>query len=441
MKEKNKLSGAECLIFALPLLAYSTPAFAYLDPGTGSMLLSALVGLSSTLYFSLKKFPSLLTALFSKFGRKSSCLPKKIVFYSESKNYWNTFEPILTALNRKKVEVSYLTSDKDDPIFGRDDLTFVDKQYIGRGNSAYSKLNFLECNLFVLTTPGVDVLQIKRSRGVKKYVHIVHSLSDIHGYKLYSFDYYDTVICSGKTQIQSIRDLEEKRKTRSKELVLLGCPYLDNLVKRNKESSTGKRGTDFLLRKVKTIILAPTWGKNSYLYRCDPSLLVNLTEEGYDVIFRPHPQSFISDKERLNEWLSVLRNTKSASLDDNPDGSESFAKSMLMISDLSGVVFDYALIYKKPVITLSSDFHKDGFEAWDLSKPAWELNLYDRIGAHISSTTFESIYAAIKKVEKIGLLDDILENEFIKNEVINFGCASVPIADYLLEQLNILQAK
>ena len=44
-----------CLYAALVLtLAFASPALAYLDPGTGSMLVSALVGIVATLFFLLK---------------------------------------------------------------------------------------------------------------------------------------------------------------------------------------------------------------------------------------------------------------------------------------------------------------------------------------------------------------------------------------------------
>lgn len=62
----------------------------YIDPGTGSMLISATIALVSVAFFMLKGF------IYRKFnisGEKGQVLdPTKqygLVFYSEGKQYWN----------------------------------------------------------------------------------------------------------------------------------------------------------------------------------------------------------------------------------------------------------------------------------------------------------------------------------------------------------------
>lgn len=49
----------------LSVLLEPQAAHAYLDPGTGSMLLSVFVGLISGVYFVIRKLPSTLRSLFS----------------------------------------------------------------------------------------------------------------------------------------------------------------------------------------------------------------------------------------------------------------------------------------------------------------------------------------------------------------------------------------
>ena len=88
----------------------------------------------------------------------------------------------------------------------------VRSKYIGKGNTAYTALSFLEADVFALTSAGKSMCcRFRRSPGVKKYVHIVHAVGDIHTYKFYSFDYYDAVFCSGPGQAESLRRLEELR--------------------------------------------------------------------------------------------------------------------------------------------------------------------------------------------------------------------------------------
>lgn len=50
------MSRFETTIAFVAALAVSPPAFAYLDPSTGSMILSAIVGLLATLGLALKTF-------------------------------------------------------------------------------------------------------------------------------------------------------------------------------------------------------------------------------------------------------------------------------------------------------------------------------------------------------------------------------------------------
>ena len=52
-------------IFVLIIL-FSTPAYAYIDPGTGSIIIAALVGAFSTCFFYLKSYWTKLKNIFSK---------------------------------------------------------------------------------------------------------------------------------------------------------------------------------------------------------------------------------------------------------------------------------------------------------------------------------------------------------------------------------------
>lgn len=419
---RNTLSF--CLTVAI--LAYQPiNAWAYLDPGTGSMLLSVVVGLVSSAYFLIRRLPSIIRALFFKLsGKKDDLKNNSIVFYAESKSYWLTFKPILESLHRKGVKCTYLTSDENDPVFSAGLDKTVHAKFIGKGNTAYTALGFLEADVFALTTPGIDVLQIRRSPGVKDYVHIVHAVGDIHTYKFYSFDYYDTVYCSGPGQVKSLRALEHLRKTPAKELPLLGCPYLDTLITRAHTAGSPEP---------RTVLVAPTWGKNGLLTRTGSQIPKMLAEAGYHVILRPHPQSFISDKdimERIGEELQGISNIE---WDLNADGFKSLSRASIMISDISGVIFDFAFVFLRPVISVGNGPLKEGFEAWEIPHEAWEMQALDKLGRHVAAGKEENIPQYVS---------DLLANhsDWAVNiralrdaNVVNFGHAAEPIAQALIE--------
>lgn len=63
-------------VAGLALLAFAPPAFAYLDPSTGSMILSAIVGLFATMALAIKTYWYRLKAFF-RGDRRSSETPEK----------------------------------------------------------------------------------------------------------------------------------------------------------------------------------------------------------------------------------------------------------------------------------------------------------------------------------------------------------------------------
>lgn len=153
------------ILILILYFSYQPTANAYLDPGSGSMLLSAIVGILATIFFSIKGFYYKIKSFFLRmFGIKVEKNIHELVFYSEGKYYWNTFKPILEALDAKGVEAVYMTSsEEDEGLNFKSD--YISTRYIGEGNRAYTYLNMLEAKVCVMTTPGIGVLQIQRSKG------------------------------------------------------------------------------------------------------------------------------------------------------------------------------------------------------------------------------------------------------------------------------------
>ena len=406
------------------------PAWAYLDPGTGSMLLSVFVGLISGAYFVIRKLPSTLRSLFFRLTGKTDALKHNtLTFYAESAAYWSTFRPILEALEKLGIDSTYLTSDEKDPVFASG-LKHVHLRFIGKSNTAYTALGFLQTKVFVLTTPGIDVLQIRRSPGVRRYVHVVHAVGDIHTYKLFSFDYYDAVYCSGPGQVASLRALEAIRGTRPKALSEVGCAYLDGLVAR--AASAPEPGE-------KTVIVAPTWGRNGLLTRTGARIPKMLAQAGYDVILRPHPQSFVSEPELMEKLAQELSEFKNVRWDRNPDGFASLSQARLMVSDISGVIFDFAFVFLRPVVSVGAGPLKDGFEAWEIPHEAWEMSALDTLGRRVLPDHEDEVLGAVQSL----LADPQTARgriaELRNANVVNFGCAGMPIARALADELTKLE--
>ncbi len=94
----------------LLLTIFSGPAFAYLDPGTGSLLVSALVGLLATLLFFIKGlFYKIRRSILGFLGRaaEDDRVGQAIVFYSEGRHYWSTFRPVIDELVNRNVRFEF----------------------------------------------------------------------------------------------------------------------------------------------------------------------------------------------------------------------------------------------------------------------------------------------------------------------------------------------
>ena len=94
-----------------------TSVFGYIDPGTGSLLFSALFGIIGTLFFLSKALLiKLKTMSFSKSKNIETEASKKarIVIYGEDKRYYNVFKPIIEELLKLEIPVIYYSSSEDD---------------------------------------------------------------------------------------------------------------------------------------------------------------------------------------------------------------------------------------------------------------------------------------------------------------------------------------
>lgn len=349
----------------------------YIDPGTGSMLFTVLIGLISAAVYGLRNL--LVKARFMLSGgraEKGASDNKPYVIFAESKRYWNVFESICDEFERREIPLSYLTASPDDPALEKP-FEFVKCEFIGEGNKAFARLNMLKADMVLATTPGLDVYQWKRSRDVKWYGHILHAISDATMYRMFGLDYYDTVLLTGDFQVEQIRELERLRNLPAKELEIVGLTYVDALKAR-------LEAADPLPEHETTVLLAPSWGKSAIFALYGGRIIEALLETGYHVIVRPHPQSFTSEKELMDELMAKYPASEQLEWNQDNDNFEVLRRSDIMISDFSGVIFDFALVFDKPVIYTEPAFDSAPYDACWLEEQPWTFRTLPKIGRQLS---------------------------------------------------------
>ncbi|MBQ3703136.1 MAG: CPBP family intramembrane metalloprotease [Oscillospiraceae bacterium] len=367
------------------LSTYGLPVPAlYIDPGTGAMLFAIVTGVLGVLRFALKGYLVKLRFLLSggkKVETNKDVIP--FVIFSDDKRYWPVFEPICRELDMRGFNVTYMSQSPDDPALGNS-YKHVHAEFIGEGNKAFAKLNFLKATILLSTTPGLDVYQWKRSKNVKYYVHITHAPSELTTYRMFGTDYYDALLLSGQYQIDDCRALEKLRELPEKECVLVGIPYLDEKVQRleTKETEPHER----------IVLVAPSWGPNSILNRFGNRLVDQLIATGYHIIIRPHPQSYTSEKELIE---NLMADYPSLEWNRDTDNFDVLARSDIMISDFSGVIFDFSLVFDKPVICAYTDFDSSQDDACWLDTPIWTATAIPRIGPILCEENLPDIRAMI----------------------------------------------
>ncbi|NML16087.1 CDP-glycerol glycerophosphotransferase family protein [Azohydromonas caseinilytica] len=411
------------------------PQLLYLDPGTGSLLFSVIVGIASTAYFVAKdllyragtRVRMLLSPRSGAALRAAQREEHPVVFYSEGRQYRSTFGPLLQQMQRRGLPCLYLSSDAEDPLLALGQggqYPQLRTEHIGHGHMAWARLRTLRARVVCMTTPGLDVLQIRRSPHVRHYMHIVHSPTDKSFNRPYSFDFFDSVLINGPHQERVIRCLEELRGRRRKELFSEGCVYYDSLVPRyaaaSEVAALAKGGAP---QRVPRVLLAPTWGKNGLLTRYGSPLIRAIAEAGLELVIRPHPQSARSEAELLARLQRECAALPNCCWDFNADPVEAMAMSDILVSDISGIVFDYAFLTGRPVLTMDFSVDKRGFEAMDLPFEPWELSSLELIGRRIGLDDVPALPKIIReettspvRATQIRLLRD--------THVLNFGHAS-----------------
>ena len=370
----------------------------YIDPGTGSMLFSLAIGIATAGVFAIRALVIKAKFIFS--GGKSDKAEKEripYVIYSDHKRYWNVFKPVCDEFERRGIDLVYLTQSEDDPVLSQK-YNHIKAEFIGEGNKGFARLNFLNAGILLSTTPGLDVYQWKKSRSVKWYVHIPHSVDDVPAtYRMFGTDYYDAFLTSGNHQEKVIRKLEQLRNLPPKEVVLTGSTYLDSM-KAKKQMLPPLAQNENLV-----ILLAPSWGKNGILSKFGSRFIDALIQTGYQIVIRPHPQSVTSEKEMLD---NLKEKYPQIEWNFDNDNFNILNRADLLISDFSGVIYDFSLILNKPVIYADTDFDTLPYDADWLDEKIWSLRVLSKIGTKLEEKDFPDLKNVIentlksKKLEK-----------------------------------------
>jgi hypothetical protein len=357
---------------------------------------------------------------------KSTFRRHDVLLFSEGPAYWLTFQPIIEALLARNRTFHYLTLDKSDPALQLQN-NLMTARYLG-GKSALSQLAVHRARIMVATTPNIGTpgFPIVRPPNVECLAHVFHSVSDVSFYRKGSLDAYDAVLMVGDFALKSIRAIEHLRGLKEKECVSVGLPYFDVLA------------SNVVLRshptEPLTVLVAPSWGDKGFLPTYGDDFICDIAKAGHNVLFRPHPQSLKSEKDKMRTLQQKFANCPRIQWDTQVDGSASMAQADVLISDTSSVRFDFAFLYERPVITLDVPEEMMGDYERSALDFKWEAALERQLGPVF---TIEDKDALSQK-----LLDAVTKSAAPQNRtrvrdawIANFGHSGEAVADWVERKL------
>ena len=329
---------------------------------------------------------------FQKLDKKD----RSIVFYLENEQSFIIFKPIVEKLTQEyNMKICYVTSSKTDPMLTHNDKNIL-PFYIGDGVACVSFFVNLKATIMIMTTPDLETFHIKRSKVFPvHYIYVFHSMKSAYtGLRKEAFDNFDTIFCVGQYQIQEIRAVEKLYNLKQKNLIGCGYGLLDELLKigyslkqPNYLSKNGK----------KKILIAPSWGKQNLLETTGLELVKILLDANYHVTIRLHPMT-------IKEWPKTIKKIKTE-FEKNPDflletNTSSFDElfsSYGLITDWSGIGYEYAFVCERPVIYFGVPQKTDSLYE-KINIVPFEISIRDKIGEIISNQNLEKLPEKIESL-------------------------------------------
>ena len=425
--------------------------YAYIDPVTGSALLTlvagALAGGAMTLkfyWFKIKtKFSNDLSnenktesgfvsewAELKKINQLSQD-ERSVVFYAENKASMNHFQSLILELTEKmNLQICYVTSVKNDPIFSSENQRIL-PFYIGDGTARTKFFSTLKAKILVMDMPDLGKFHIKRSNEYPvHYIYIFHSMFSVHSYlRKGAVDNYDTIFCVGPHQIKEIREMEKVYGLKTKKLINYGYGRLDTLLQKKINSRTNSNSKDL-------IIIAPSYGDNNLLEECGIELIDILLKSNFRVMLRPHLRTLRDSTRLIDSIKENFEKNSNFVLESGVIPFDSLNNSLCMISDWSGISLEYAFTFERPVIFI--DVPKKILNPnWsDIMLEPIETSIRDKIGNIVSPNNLEEI------LELVRILDKNTQNiseqikEIRAKTVYNIGGSAKIGAEYIRQLYN-----
>jgi YidC/Oxa1 family membrane protein insertase len=328
-------------------------------------------------------------SFFSEYKQVNKLLQEKqqVVFYAESRHYYQYFEKLISGLLSTNTKLCYITSDAADPLLTIAPANMKAIHVKWMLGFLFSKIR---ADVMIMTMPDLGNFLFKRSAGVGSYIYIFHAAVSTHQqYRKEAFFNYDAVFCTGEYQQKEIRKAEDLYNQRPKELISYGYPLLDQIKKDNAENSK------------QTILIAPSWFAGCIFETCIEELLIQLSKLPYNIILRSHPEYEKRSRKNFKKIQKLVSADANISIDNQPDVISMLSSTDILITDRSGIAFEFAFGVGKPVLFIDTALKQNNPDWQELEIEPIENKLRAELGVSVLPSQLNQIPEKIKVLENL----------------------------------------
>lgn len=357
---------------------------------------------------------------------------KHLVFYSEGTGFYKYYKGMIEyLLEHTNLTIHYITSDPDDAIFTLEKEQEKLKAYYIGEKRLITLFMKMDADVVVMTMPDLENFHIKRSyvRDDIEYILIPHAMDSLNmTMRTGSMDHYDTIFCVGPHQKEEIEKTEEYYKLPKKTLVEWGYSLLDEMIEAY-EAEEKKENA------VKTIMIAPSWQEDNIVDSCLEEILDELKKDSYKVIVRPHPQHVRHRKEKMEQLKKKYADNENIEIQTDFSSNSSVFNADLLITDWSGIAYEYAYATKKPVLHINTPMKIMNPEYTNIDVTPINILVREAIGASLDSDKLGEIRDIVHElIENSDKYKDKISS-FVDEYIYNHGESARIGAEYIFKAI------
>lgn len=249
----------------------------------------------------------------------------------------------------------------------------------------------MDADMVVMTMPDLENYHIKRSyvRGDVEYVFVQHGVgSNNMGMRKGCMDHFDTIFCAGPHQAEEIRETEKVYGLAPKKLIEVGYPLIDEI----RENYQALPHVEHARKK---ILIAPSWQDHNIVDSCLEDILDKLSNKGYEIIVRPHPQEVRLKKEKM-EILKQKYDSDDITIQTDFTSNNPVMEADLLITDWSGISWEYAFTTHRPILFINTPMKVMNPEYQKISTVPLNILLRNKLGRSLEPDQTDKVAETVE---------------------------------------------